>query len=523
WDPSVSLDIAEPNKLPLWVKLRNLPLEAWSTKGISVVASRPRTVEEFMEMEIEELKKKQDSAECEQVMYKLVEKEETNEGDKTRNEVEKEQMIDKGSPKTGWNVQHDIIDSIRKSANKYVVLDEENEIERLFENGNEVEKEVKDVYEETSGSARNIAHNEIGSSYVEVLNGKGGGGWDKENIQCMIVHATDQVVLCLFEIQDHSERISCMTHDMKEFKDCINAIRMDDICSSGLHYTWIKSLLNPNTSILNKIDRVMCNEEFLEVHLRAHVIFLPSDKDEFLGVIKDKWKTGVEGFAICKVEEICGEDNVRYAGDQVPTHFVKHFQMLLGDQNKKECLDIDDNLFSKKIDNQEACRMIIEVSNEEIKDAMFDTNDNKALGPDGFTAKFFKKSWEVIGEDVCKVAKEFFIKGKILGEFNSTLITLVPKVSTPNKVSDFRPIACCNVVYKCISKIITNRIKNALDNIYNKNQSTFVPKRQIIDNILLTQELLKGYDCVMGPKRCSMKIDIQKAYDTVKWKFLENA
>nr|GFD06933.1 hypothetical protein [Tanacetum cinerariifolium] len=40
WDPSVSLDKAEPNKLPLWVKLRNLPLEAWTTKGISAVASR---------------------------------------------------------------------------------------------------------------------------------------------------------------------------------------------------------------------------------------------------------------------------------------------------------------------------------------------------------------------------------------------------------------------------------------------------------------------------------------------------
>ncbi|GJZ36928.1 RNA-directed DNA polymerase, eukaryota, reverse transcriptase zinc-binding domain protein [Tanacetum coccineum] len=39
-DPSVSLDKAQPCKLPLWVKLRNLPLEAWSSKGISVVASR---------------------------------------------------------------------------------------------------------------------------------------------------------------------------------------------------------------------------------------------------------------------------------------------------------------------------------------------------------------------------------------------------------------------------------------------------------------------------------------------------
>nr|GEY09617.1 RNA-directed DNA polymerase, eukaryota, reverse transcriptase zinc-binding domain protein [Tanacetum cinerariifolium] len=114
-----------------------------------------------------------------------------------------------------------------------------------------------------------------------------------------------------------------------------------------------------------------------------------------------------------------------------------------------------------------------------------------------------------------KVLKEFFAKGKLLGELNATLITLVPKISTPNKVSDFRPIACYNVTYKCISKIITNRIKNVLDSIVHKNQSAFIPDRQIINNILLTQELLKGYDCKKGPKRCFMKINIQKSYDIV--------
>ncbi|GJX67975.1 RNA-directed DNA polymerase, eukaryota, reverse transcriptase zinc-binding domain protein [Tanacetum coccineum] len=186
-----------------------------------------------------------------------------------------------------------------------------------------------------------------------------------------------------------------------------------------------------------------------------------------------------------------------YTRGQVPIQFVKHFQMFLGEQNNRECLDMGGILFPNKIDNQEAGRMINEVSSEEIKAAMFDIDDNKASGPDGFTAKFFKKVWEVISNDVCEAVKEFFSKGKPLGELNATLITLVPKVSTPNKVSKFRPIACCNVVYKCISKIITSRIKNAFDNI--------------------------GYDCMNGPKRYAMKNDIQKAYDTVNWKFLEQA
>ena len=108
----------------------------------------------------------------------------------------------------------------------------------------------------------------------------------------------------------------------------------------------------------------------------------------------------------------------------------------------------------------------------------------------------------------------------MLGEVNATLITLVPKIKTPMKVSDYRPIACCNVLYKIISKILTNRIKNALCKLVNPSESAFIPG-QITNNILLTQELLKGYNWKSGARRVALKIDIQKAYDTVNWDFLE--
>ncbi|GJR91899.1 RNA-directed DNA polymerase, eukaryota, reverse transcriptase zinc-binding domain protein [Tanacetum coccineum] len=166
--------------------------------------------------------------------------------------------------------------------------------------------------------------------------------------------------------------------------------------------------------------------------------------------------------------------------------------------------------------------MLSEVTSEEIKDSIFDTNSNKASGPDGFSSKFFKKAWEVAGNDVCLAVKEFFKSGKILGEVNDTLIALIPKITTSSKVFEFRPIACCNVIYKCISKILTNRIKHDLNKIVNINQSAFIPMRHIPDTILLAQELMRGYDRKNGPKRCAMQIDIQKAYDTVNWMFLED-
>ncbi|GKB39272.1 putative reverse transcriptase domain, reverse transcriptase zinc-binding domain protein [Tanacetum coccineum] len=88
------------------------------------------------------------------------------------------------------------------------------------------------------------------------------------------------------------------------------------------------------------------------------------------------------------------------------------------------------------------------------------------------------------------------------------------------RVNDYRPISCCNVLFKCISKIIANRIKYCLKFIVSPNQSAFVPGRSITDNILLTQELMHNYHLDRGIPRCAFKVDIQKAYDTVDWSFL---
>ena len=44
----------------------------------------------------------------------------------------------------------------------------------------------------------------------------------------------------------------------------------------------------------------------------------------------------------------------------------------------------------------------------EIKKVLFDIDDDKTLGPDGFTSKNFKKAWDNIKGDFCTAVKEFF-------------------------------------------------------------------------------------------------------------------
>lgn len=67
------------------------------------------------------------------------------------------------------------------------------------------------------------------------------------------------------------------------------------------------------------------------------------------------------------------------------------------------------------------------VSDQEVKEAVFQQDGDRAPGPDGFPGYFFQKFWDVVGADVCKAMKHFFRSGKILRRINTTNIVLVPK------------------------------------------------------------------------------------------------
>ena len=156
------------------------------------------------------------------------------------------------------------------------------------------------------------------------------------------------------------------------------------------------------------------------------------------------------------------------------------------------------------------------ITHEEIKSAMFSIDDTKAPGPDEFSPLFLKRAGSIIGSEVSVVVADFFSFGCMLHEINCTIIALVPKVPNPSSMHDYRPISCCNTIYKCISKIIVARIKRCLPDIICPTQTAFVHRRSITDNILLTQELMKNYHYGFGPPRCALK----KAYDSIRWGYI---
>ncbi len=150
-------------------------------------------------------------------------------------------------------------------------------------------------------------------------------------------------------------------------------------------------------------------------------------------------------------------------------------------------------------------------------------NPSKAPGPDDMTALFFKKYWYIVGSDVSTAVLDFFDTGRMLGSINFTHIALIPKVKSPICMSQFRPISLCNVLYKLVSKVLVNRMKNVLPRVISNCQSAFVPGCMITDNVIVAFEVLHYLKNlrVGGNSQLEVKLDMSKAYDRVQWDYLQ--
>jgi mannosylglycoprotein endo-beta-mannosidase len=157
---------------------------------------------------------------------------------------------------------------------------------------------------------------------------------------------------------------------------------------------------------------------------------------------------------------------------------------------------------------------------EEVLEAISQMEHNKAPGPDGFPAEFYQKFWEVIKLDLMALFNELSIGELSLYKLNFGVITLLPKKEDAVQIQQYRPICLLNVCFKIFTKVGTNRITGIAPKVIKPTQTAFMPGRNILEGVVILHETIhelhtKKLDGVL------FKIDFEKAYDKVKWSFLQ--
>ncbi|KAL0294743.1 UNVERIFIED_CONTAM: hypothetical protein Sangu_3212200 [Sesamum angustifolium] len=289
---------------------------------------------------------------------------------------------------------------------------------------------------------------------------------------------------------------------MSEFRDCLLDTGLIHLPVQGERFSW-HNCSEGDRSLWKRLDRLLVNDSWLSQWPNSHYHCLnarTSDhsplvirgdtathtismfrfdnyltmSSDFTPSVQSIWRHRIEGTAMYAVTRKLralkpvfrtlrkkkGDLtlNVKLAAEFLDTQ-------LLGGERRREFIDLRYlRPWARHVVTPAECLELVQQPTlEEVKDAFFDIAEDKAPGPDGYSSGFYKAAWPVIGEE---------------------------------------------------------RLRLVLDAMISPSQNAFVPGRSIGDNILLAQEMFAGYNRQGLPKRCALKVDLRKAYDTVEWDFL---
>ncbi|XP_026396607.1 uncharacterized protein LOC113291271 [Papaver somniferum] len=160
-------------------------------------------------------------------------------------------------------------------------------------------------------------------------------------------------------------------------------------------------------------------------------------------------------------------------------------------------------------------------NDEEIFRTLKSMKNWSAPGPEGFQAGFYKSQWNIIGEDVCNMVKDFFSSKNMSRSLKKTYISLIPKIKKTSSPSEFRPISLCNTSYKIVSKILVSRMRQLMDRIISPYQAAYVSGRLINDNTIIAHEIIHSMKKKEGEGGwLALKLDMSKSFYRLEWSFI---
>lgn len=137
---------------------------------------------------------------------------------------------------------------------------------------------------------------------------------------------------------------------------------------------------------------------------------------------------------------------------------------------------------------------------------------DKSPGPNGWPLEFYIAFFDILGEDLLSIIEDFHTSGRMYEVFNSTFISLIPKIDCLESFNEFRPISLYNCIYKILAKIIANHLRPILSTHISLEKFSFLNNRQIHDVIGIAQEFLH-YIKSKRLKGMIFNIDLTKSFD----------
>jgi hypothetical protein len=99
-------------------------------------------------------------------------------------------------------------------------------------------------------------------------------------------------------------------------------------------------------------------------------------------------------------------------------------------------------------------------------------------------------------------------------------ITLVPKVTSPASVNDFRTISLLGGPIKLITKLLANKLECVITEVIHENQYGFIKQRSIHDSLRWVFQY-NLHPCYTGKKEIIiLKLEFKKAFDKVEHNFI---
>ncbi|GJY57797.1 RNA-directed DNA polymerase, eukaryota, reverse transcriptase zinc-binding domain protein [Tanacetum coccineum] len=356
-------------------------------------------------------------------------------------------------------------------------------------------------------------------------------GWNDENVIINMIHSAKQSILCGIKTVNGNKRVlytivyaankagcSHMTSDMSEFRDRVNNIEMEDISSSGLFYTWTKNLFKvkagDTSGVLKKLDRITGNEEFVDKF--KTIKKLKSLKKDLKKLtwkdqnIFDKVKRLRDQLreVQSKIDKNPNDKQLRVDESKILAEYVeamKDKEKLLFQKAKVKWLSLGDI-------NNAYFHKVLKSRSHKNKSRINQINDDKGNS-------FYR---EEVAEQFVKHLQDFLGNAVQVKDLDSIDSLIKNKLSIEEAMFMTRGLVMRKLKMQC-SLLTATKLQDLMDFllIFSRKHGALWEKIHIQGNILLPQESLKGYDRKDFPNRIAMKIDIQKAYDTLNWQFLE--